>query len=434
MTRTDRQRIAQETMKISRQGSYMYQGKEISLGKNQKEIEDVLVFSPERVDAIARKNEINMASEDCVMITDNCDSFEAVGKHCRDDENVLVMNFANAMHPGGGFLSGASAQEESLCRCSTLYASISSKKAREMYEYNSAHRNPLDSDYMLISPNVCVFRDEKFSLLEKPFYTSVLTIPAPNRCGRASKLVQAELDEAMLDKIRKLLLVASAEGYDVLVLGAWGCGAFGHDAKVVAGYFKEVLLHEQFSKYFSKIVFAVYDKTPDQYNFRSFVKCLGDREMWAYGGCVLFSYDTFPAFGTPDDDRGYKLIIFRDGKLLVLVREAFQQMHQYEKNLPEKRMHQLQEIMNKYQWFIKKMPEHIDNHSCDGVGNFFVFDGRRVTDWNIEDYEGQVSEDNMNYENVAMLETVVINIFRKIAKVLQEEGIVMRLEEIIIDN
>lgn len=80
------------------------------------------------------------------------------------------------------------------------------------------------------------------------------------------------------------------------------------------------------------------------------------------------------------------------------------------------------------------MPEHIDNHSCDGVGNFFVFDGRRVTDWNIEDYEGQVSEDDMNYENVAMLETAVINIFREIAKVLQEEGIVMKLEKISDNN
>lgn len=346
MFRIDRKRIAQETMEITAQGSYEYRGKVVSLEKVQEELEEVLVYSPEKVKEIVSATQEDLFNADCEVITDNCDSFEAVSKHCCDNDNVLVMNFANAVHPGGGFLSGASAQEESLCRCSTLYASISSQKAREMYEYNSQHSNPLDSDYMLISPNVCVFRDKEYSLLEKPFYTSVLTIPAPNRCGRASKLAQAELDDAMLDKIRKFLLVASSEGYDVLVLGAWGCGAFGHDAKAVAGYFKEILLCEKFSRFFSKIVFAVYDTTPDQYNFRSFIKHLGDREIWAYGGSILFSYDTFPAYGTPDDDRGYRLIIFRDGKLLVLIREAFQQVHHYEKNLPEMRMHQLQEIMN----------------------------------------------------------------------------------------
>lgn len=78
------------------------------------------------------------------------DSFQAAG----DFENPLVMNFANAHKPGGGFEMGATAQEESLCRCSTLFASISSEKAQEMYRYNNSHVSSVESDYMLVSEYV----------------------------------------------------------------------------------------------------------------------------------------------------------------------------------------------------------------------------------------------------------------------------------------
>jgi len=112
-------------------------------------------------------------------------------------ENVLVMNFANAHVPGGGVRNGANAQEECLCRESTLYHSIGGDVAYEMYDYNNRRKNACDSDYMILSPHVCVFRNLHDDFLDEPFLTSVITIPAPNRNGAAREVFPAVLYRGM---------------------------------------------------------------------------------------------------------------------------------------------------------------------------------------------------------------------------------------------
>lgn len=172
----------------------------------------------------------------------------------------MVMNFANAHVPGGGFLLGATAQEEALCRCSTLYASIHSAKASEMYRYNNTHVSAVESDYMLLSKEVYVYRDEKCEPLEAPFQVGVITIPAPNRHGAAMFAPAALVRDTMQRRIRIMLRVAAKHGYRELVLGAWGCGAFGNNPVDVAGYFKQVFVGEQYGKCFEKVCFAVYGR------------------------------------------------------------------------------------------------------------------------------------------------------------------------------
>lgn len=122
----------------------------------------------------------------------------------KEFEKPLVMNFANAVHPGGGFLKGARAQEEALCRYSTLYKSISSNKASEMYHYNIRNSSPIDSDYMFLIPNVSVFRNKELELLPELFNVSVITIPAQNKNGRARNVQQDILDKIMMNRIRNL--------------------------------------------------------------------------------------------------------------------------------------------------------------------------------------------------------------------------------------
>lgn len=251
--------IGNETIKVTKEGRY-------TIGENSIELvcgdyTEVEVYSPKRIQAIMDDEDhsfsnVAKTSAKCAIKVVNDDSFQA-GKGY---ERPLVMNFANAECPGGGFLLGATAQEESLCRTSTLYASIASDKAKEMYQYNRKHFNPVNSDYMLLSKDVCVFRDRDCNFLEEPYMVSVITLPAPNKRGAAMFTSQKKLDEVMTMRIRMMLRIAAMNQYKTLVLGAWGCGAFGHNPDAVAGYFKNVLCGEKYISYFETIIFAVLGK------------------------------------------------------------------------------------------------------------------------------------------------------------------------------
>ena len=244
---------AKQALTITAEGKYETGGKTVTLPETDTSA--VEVITPEEGERLIGKGaEGYKRGIICRISVTNEDSFAAAARY----ENALVMNFANAHHAGGGFLLGANAQEESLCRCSTLYASINSDKAGEMYRYNNTHLSRTESDYMLISPNVCVFRKNSGELLEKPFMTGVVTIPAPNRRGAALIASKKLIEETMTRRIRIMLTAAAERGYDSLILGAWGCGAFGNSPEDVAGYFRKVLIDEELGKCFDEVCFAVY--------------------------------------------------------------------------------------------------------------------------------------------------------------------------------
>lgn len=249
-------KIAQDTMKITDSKSYYVGSAEVKLP--DLDYEKVVVYSPEDGAALVSASVEMQDSEKpfCNIVVTAEDSYQAAARYA----NPLVMNFANAHCPGGGFLLGATAQEEALCRCSTLYASINSKEAGSMYKYNNTHVNSVESDYMLLSPNVCVFRNAKCELLEKPFVAGVITLPAPNRLGAAMFTPVRKISEAMTNRIRIMLLIAKENGYKNLVLGAWGCGAFHNDPNEVAKCFHKVIVGEGYGMYFDEICFAVYGR------------------------------------------------------------------------------------------------------------------------------------------------------------------------------
>lgn len=243
--------IASETKKIIKEGQYELAGEIIKLPAI--DYENVEVISPQLGEELLLAN----ADEKRAELNNICivaeDSFQAAKRY----SHPLVMNFANAHKPGGGFELGATAQEEALCRCSTLIASISSEKAKEMYQYNNLHAIPVESDYMLLS-EVCVFRNEKCELVREPFLAGVITVPAPNRIGLAALTPIKKIDAAMIKRIRIMLAVAKANKYKSLVLGAWGCGAFHNNPESVANCFKIVLEEDGYAKYFENICFAIY--------------------------------------------------------------------------------------------------------------------------------------------------------------------------------
>lgn len=268
--------MAQESIQITRQGWYEKAGKRIPLTDAPfLEFSDVIVLDTDRLTAIQNDEDEFFersfhGSDGCQFFLLDADSFEAA----RELDRPLVMNFANAVTPGGGFLRGARAQEECLCRASTLYASISSEPAMELYRYNRRNPSPVDSDYMLLSPNVCVFRGPDGELLNDPYLVSVFTIPAPNKRGLAKMAPQDELDQVMTDRLHKFLMAAARHGYRNLVLGAWGCGAFGHDAATVASYFYHLFFEEDLAEFFDTVVFAILH---DKEKLDAFAEVFGDK-------------------------------------------------------------------------------------------------------------------------------------------------------------
>ena len=266
--------IAKETLSICKERKYSLNinGIQNDIQLPQVDIEEVIVISPSYGEELLTMDlspykKSNETSENCKISVINADSFEAGRKY----ENALVMNFANAHCPGGGFRMGANAQEEALCRCSTLYASIASKKADEMYMFNNTHASRVESDYMLISPNVVVFRDEKYNLLPEPVVMGVVTVPAPNRHGAALLANGKMIKETFIRRIRIMLAAAAKNGYKTLVLGAWGCGAFGNKPEDVAEYFRQIIIDEGYGKCFDEICFAIYGRE-DGHNITTFRK------------------------------------------------------------------------------------------------------------------------------------------------------------------
>lgn len=280
--------IAAETMQIIKDGCYEAEGKHIKFDYVGSWLEEVKLLEPGHVKNLV-DNEDGYLDEpsheypECEYLVVNMDSFEANYRYARSDR-ALVMNFASARHPGGGFLNGASAQEEALCRNSTLFASIGGKKAKAMYDYNEEDNDPFYSDYMLLSPNVTVFRNASGELLADKFDTAVITVPAVNLKKLPKDAGRQRISAVMKNRIEGMLCAALRGNYEVLILGAWGCGVFGHDAGDVAGYFKDIIVNKEYYKYFKRIVFAVYDTSNGQYNYRSFCEVYGEHGVWKNPG------------------------------------------------------------------------------------------------------------------------------------------------------
>ena len=151
--------------------------------------------------------------------------------------DVGVLNFASGKNPGGGFLRGTQAQEETLARSSALYASLSSYTARPYYMAHKEGKDPRYSDRMLFTSEVPVFRDDAGNLLEKPYYVHVLTAAAPNRRALVESgedFDDVELQRIIRARVRKILHIFDSYHIRTLVLGAWGCGVFGNSPQSVS--------------------------------------------------------------------------------------------------------------------------------------------------------------------------------------------------------
>jgi uncharacterized protein (TIGR02452 family) len=167
----------------------------------------------------------------------------------------LALNFANGVHPGGGFLGGARAQEEVLCRSSALWHTLIGDP---MYEDHRKRHQWDATDWAIYSPDVPVFRRDDGMELKHPWLLSFITCAAPY----APAIGQPQAGDLLQRRIHRVLAIARAYGYSVLVLGAWGCGAFENDPQRTANDFRQAL-EGDYSGTFSEIVFAITDWSPE---------------------------------------------------------------------------------------------------------------------------------------------------------------------------
>ncbi len=173
-----------------------------------------------------------------------------------------VLVFASARRPGGGFLRGAQAQEESIARSSALYACQLTQPG-----FYRRGATGLYTDDVIYSPGVPVFRDDDGTLLERAHTASMLTCAAPN----VPELPIAQLERVppvLSRRAVRVLEVAAYHGERVLVLGAWGCGVFGNDPAVVAPVWASALREVP---YFDHVTFAILGGGPA---FETFAKVL----------------------------------------------------------------------------------------------------------------------------------------------------------------
>ena len=179
---------------------------------------------------------------------------------------IAVLNFANPVNPGGGVKYGAMAQEEDLCRKSSLYVSLKSERVSEFYQFHKKDCDCFSSHSIIVSPNVEVFRSYNNDLLPYTFSVAVISCAAPIFDGIKKKSYSYdEYTSLLYERIMGILSVCEKMGYTKLVLGAWGCGSFSNDPKLMAKLFYKALC--QFNGAFKEIEFAVFGGAK---NFDSF--------------------------------------------------------------------------------------------------------------------------------------------------------------------
>ena len=195
------------------------------------------------------------------------DSVSAVFHYKPGAGQMAVLNFSSYKNPGGMFINGSSAQEESLCHESNLY-NVLVKFQEPFYDENKKEKNKaLYMNRALYSPNIMFKRgDDKV-------FCDVITCAAPNKsaaqqyCG----VSDAENTKALKERVYAVLSVAAHQRVDTLILGGYGCGVFGQDPYEVANTFKAYLKYFRFS--FKKVVFAIPDHKNG--NLRAFQKVFG---------------------------------------------------------------------------------------------------------------------------------------------------------------
>jgi uncharacterized protein (TIGR02452 family) len=277
MSRQQRARIAQETLTILDTGMYrLPDGRMVSIRDAlTSACAHTVLYRPADYDSVFAHIATLPHHPTPTIAVSNRPTLAAAHALSATYAGVACLNFASAKNPGGGFLSGSQAQEESLARASGLYATLQTQP--DFYTYHRQLGTSLYSDHVIFSPNVPVFRDDYDCLLATPWVTTLLTAAAVNAGAiRRNEPQRVPLVvPTMEQRARMVLGIAARHQCEAVVLGAWGCGVFQNDPATIASVFAGVLAEPPFQGRFRHIEFAVYDRTPHQRTIAAFNQVFG---------------------------------------------------------------------------------------------------------------------------------------------------------------
>lgn len=216
-------------------------------------------------------------------------SFEAACPYAQAGKKVCVLNFASSVSPGGGVTYGSQAQEESLCRVSSLYPALSDESVKSFYARHwemirAGTMKRENRDDCIFTPGVVVLRqdagDEPLLPEEARYTVDVITCAAPDlravEDGSCYAPAQDELLAMLARRWRRIMAIAAAGGTDALILGAFGCGVFANPPQLVAKAFE--MAAKEIDHCFETIEFAVYSRSERDLNYCAFAQIDGIRE------------------------------------------------------------------------------------------------------------------------------------------------------------
>ena len=186
------------------------------------------------------------------IIVSNKRSFEAAEQY--KGFKTAVLNFANSHSPWWAPFSSW-AQEESLCRCSTLYPCLKTDDNLERYymyhidKYSRWETWLYWNDDIIYLPDITVFKtDESIPQLRDEwewFNVDIITAAAPE-LFKITKYDTSKYEIMMRQRIKRILDVAALNNIEALILWAFWCWAFMNPPKIVARLFKEELSNYNF--------------------------------------------------------------------------------------------------------------------------------------------------------------------------------------------
>lgn len=246
----------------------------LSLCEHDRFLHDSIISSREGTKIYPERHSIHIDSlskgrKTRVKLSDDT-SFTAAKRYA--GTRIAVLNFANAKYPGGGCLYGARAQEESLCRCSTLYECLIDQKNYDRF-YNRHSAVGYGTSDIIYTPNVYVLSDNDLAFDERSkwFPVDIITCAAPNlsAVNTSKDFIKNKVYRVMRHRIERIFRAAIKNRVDVLILGAFGCGVFNNPPEVVARAMFDVC--EKYNGYIPAVEFAVFDPSEERKNYTSFL-------------------------------------------------------------------------------------------------------------------------------------------------------------------